>query len=265
MAHMQMKKLIVGNWKMNPKTSAEASKHFAAIKKGVLKFRNVEAAIAAPFVHLPALSKLASAGLALAAQNVSTEKEGAFTGEVSAAMLKGLKTKYVIVGHSERRAMGETNATIVKKVQAVLASGMTPILCVGETERDHDMWYLSTVKTQVEECFAGIAKAAVAKVVIAYEPVWALSTTANRRDATPEDYLEMRIYIRKVLSDMFDAKTAEKVRVLYGGSVDEKNAIGFLITGHADGLLPGRASLTPKKFVSILQTANNLKETNDLR
>ena len=253
---MNMKKLVIGNWKMNPAGLKEAKTNFLAVKKEAAKFKNVETALAAPFVYLPELGKLASASLGLAAQNVSSEKEGAFTGEVSAAMLKATKTKFVLVGHSERRALGETNAFINKKLRAVLAAKMTPVLCVGETERDHDMWYLSTVKTQVEECFAGIAKAAVANIVIAYEPVWALSTTANRRDATPEDYLEMRIYIKKILADMYGANAAEKVRILYGGSVDEKNAGAFLALGHADGLLPGRASLTPKKFLKILQAAN---------
>ncbi len=253
---MQKKKLVIANWKMNPTSAKEAKTHFLAIKKEVGKAKNVEAGIAAPFIYLPELSKFASAGLALAAQNVSAEKEGAFTGEVSAGMLKGMKTKYVIVGHSERRAMGETNDFIGKKLRAVLAAKMTPVLCVGETERDHDMWYLGVVKTQVEECFSGIAKAAVANIVIAYEPVWALSSTANRRDATPEDYLEMRIYIKKILSDLYGAGTAEKVRILYGGSVDEKNAGMFISIGKADGLLPGRASLTPKKFIKILQAAD---------
>lgn len=262
---MHKKKLIIGNWKMNPRTIREARTHFLAIKKEAAKRKNVDAAIAAPFVYLSELAKSASAGLALAAQNVSAEKEGAFTGEVSAAMLAESKVSYVIVGHSERRTLGETNAFINKKIQAVLTAKMTPVLCIGETERDHDMWYLGVIKTQIEECLAGVPKASIAKIVIAYEPVWALSSTVGRRDATPEDYVEMRIYIRKVLSDIYGAGVAEKVRILYGGSVDEKNAIGFLIAGKADGLLPGRASLTPKKFVAILQTANQIEDYNDLR
>ena len=253
------KKLIIGNWKMNPKTAREAKAHFLSIKKAALGFKNVDAAIAAPFVYLPELGKLSGAALALGAQNVSSEKEGAHTGEVSAGMLAPLKTKYVIVGHSERRALGESNAFIAKKVSAVLAAKMTPVLCVGESERDTGMFYLSTVKTQLEECIAGIAKNAVSRVVVAYEPVWAISTTPGHRDATPEDALEMRIYIQKVLADMFGHANADKVRVLYGGSVDEKNALGFLIAGRADGLLPGRASLSPKSFSAILKLANALK------
>lgn len=258
--HMR-KKLIVGNWKMNPRTVALARSNFLAIKKGAKECKNVTAAIAAPFVFLPELSKSASAGLALGAQNVSAEKEGAFTGEVSAAMLSGMKVSYVIIGHSERRSLGETNEFINKKIKIALASGLTPIICVGEKERTeaHDMWYLSVVKTQLEECLAGLPKAAVGKIVIAYEPVWALSSTANRRDATPDDCVEMHIYIKKVLSDMFGAGAGMNATILYGGSVDEKNALGFLTAGHADGLLPGRASLTPKTFISILKIANEIR------
>lgn len=253
------KKLIIGNWKMNPRTVREAKAHFLAIKKAAAPYRNIDVAIAAPFVYLPELAKSASAGLALSAQNVSSEKEGAYTGEVSAGMLAAVKAKYVIVGHSERRALGEGNAFIGEKIKAALAAKLTPVLCVGETERDTGMFYLSAVKTQLEECLAGVPKSAVSRVVVAYEPVWAISTTPGHRDATPEDALEMRIYIQKVLADMFGHTNADKVRVLYGGSVDEKNALGFLSAGRADGLLPGRASLVPKKFAAILKVASSIK------
>ena len=112
------------------------------------------------------------------------------------------------------------------------------------------------IKTQLEECLAGISKNLVSSVVIAYEPIWAISTTENRKDATPVDCEEMRIYIRKVLNDMYGMKVVEKMKIIYGGSVDEKNARGFLVEGTADGLLPGRASLTPKKFLEIIKIAN---------
>lgn len=243
---------------MNPKTAAEARKHFAAIKKQALQYRNVDAALATPFVFLAELGKTAGSVLGLAAQNVSSEKEGAYTGEVSAGMLLGCKVKYVLVGHSERRTLGETNGFINSKVKAVLAAKMVPVLCVGESERDTSMFYLSTVKTQLEECLAGVSKSAIPSLVIAYEPVWAISTTPGHRPATPEDALEMRIYIKKVLADIFGGQAAEKVRILYGGSVDEKNAVGFLVGGQADGLLPGRASLDPKKFAAILKLANGI-------
>jgi triosephosphate isomerase len=253
---MRKKKLIVGNWKMNPKTLPLARANFLTIKKGVGLYKNVEAVIAAPFVYISELSKLKSAGLGLASQNVSAEKEGAHTGEISASMLASYKVKYCIVGHSERRDIGETNEFINKKIKQLLAVGITPVLCIGERDRDHGMIYLGTVKTQLEECLVGISKNTIGKIVIAYEPVWAISTTVNRRDATPEDCQEMHMYIRKVLSDMYGHANAETVTILYGGSVDEKTAVGFLKAGHVDGLLPGRASLTPKTFLTILKVAN---------
>ena len=255
---MATKKLIIGNWKMNPSSLAQARTHFTTIKKSITGNKNVSVALAAPFVYLPELAKLTSTGLALAAQNVSAEKEGPFTGEVSVTMLAPLKVSYVILGHSERRTLGETNTLINRKLKAVLGKKMIPVLCIGETERDSGMWYLGVIKTQIEECLAGVPKTSVANIVIAYEPVWALSSTVNRRDATPEDCCEMRIYVRKVLTDMFGAPIADKVRIIYGGSVDDKNARAFLTLGEADGLLPGKASLKSAVFTKIVKIANEI-------
>jgi triosephosphate isomerase len=248
------KKLIVGNWKMNPRTLREARTCFSTIKKEARAAKNVEVSIAVPYVYLSELSKTAGGGLSISAQDVAATKEGPYTGEISAPMLAGFKTKYCIVGHSERRALGETNAQVNQKIKMLLSAKITPIVCVGEIERDSGMWYLSAVKTQVEESFAGIPKNAIAKIVIAYEPVWAISSTQDRRDATPADSSEMVIYIRKILADMFGGASANAVRILYGGSVDEKNALGFVTEGNADGLLPGKASLSPQKFTKILKT-----------
>lgn len=252
------KKLIVGNWKMNPRSLKEARTLFLAIKKEARTYKKAETVIAPPFIYLLEASKITSASLGLAAQNVSFEKEGAFTGEISASMLSGAKVKYCIVGHSERRALGDTNEQINQKIKLLLANKITPILCVGELERDGEMWYLGTVKTQVEEALAGISKSMLSKIVIAYEPVWAISSTQNRRDATPEDFEEMQIYIKKILADMYGHAAIQDTRILYGGSVDEKNAGGFLAIG-ADGLLPGRASLTAKKFIGIIKTAHEIR------
>ena len=251
------KKIIIGNWKMNPKNATLAKGNFDAIKKSISSFKNVDVALAAPFVYLKELSKLSSAGLSLAAQNISTVSEGAFTGEISGSMLADCKIKYVLIGHSERRAMGETNEYINKKIKLALKSKITPVLCVGESERETGMWYLGKIKTQIEECLVGISKNLVSNIIIAYEPIWAISTTANRKDATPHDCEEMRIYIRKVLNDMYGISVVDKIKIIYGGSVDEKNAQGFLVEGGADGLLPGRASLTPKKFAAIVKIAND--------
>ena len=256
---MASKKLIVGNWKMHPGSLSEAKKHFISIKKGVLPYKKTEVVVAAPAVYLSDLSKLKGAALALSGQNVCSEKEGPYTGEISAKMLAGTKVKYCIVGHSERRALGETDTLINGKVRQLLAVKITPILCVGESERDGEMFYLSVIDSQLRECLAGIPKNAFSKLVIAYEPVWAISTTASRRDAKPSDFEEMRIYIQKVLSDAFGITPEAGPRILYGGSVDDKNAEGFLRAG-ADGLLPGKASLVSKKFINIVHTADEISK-----
>ncbi len=257
---MNTKKLIIGNWKMNPKTLALAKAQFSAIKKEAGKYKMVSVGISAPYIFLPELSKMASASLFVSAQNISSEKEGAHTGEVSSDMLSSMKIRNTIIGHSERRALGETNDFINKKIKSALRTKMNPVLCVGELERDSGMWYLGFVKTQIEECLAGIPKASLKNIVIAYEPVWAISSTENHREATPADFQEMKIYIQKVLSDMYG--TPVHVPVLYGGSVDEKNAKGFLVEGGADGLLVGRSSLTPKKFVSIISIAHAINQNS---
>ena len=255
---MRKKKLIIGNWKMNPVKSAIAKTHFLAVKKGIQTYKNVDVAVAVPFVYLAELGKLVSARLSLAAQNAAAEKEGPFTGEISPDMLAGCKVTYSILGHSERRALGETNELISRKIKASLKAKLTPVLCVGETDREHGMWHLGSVKTQIEECLAGVPKAALKNIVIAYEPVWAISSTPGHKDARPSDFEEMRIYIRKVLTDMVGT-AADETAIIYGGSVDETNAASFLVEGGADGLLPGRASLTPKKFIKIIEIANAIR------
>ena len=144
-----------------------------------------------------------------------------------------------------------------KKIRAALKAGLFPVLCVGETERNEDHEYFNLVKTQLEESLDKISKNFISKIIIAYEPVWALSSTANRKDATSADSLEMSIFIRKVLSDKFGPE-AFKVRVIYGGSANAKDAKDFLTNGGVDGLLPGRASLNAKKFTEMINIAESI-------
>ncbi len=251
---MKTRILIIGNWKMNPRTLGEAKKITTLIQKGTTPYKNTRVLIAPPALYLPLLH---TRGLSLCAQDVSSEKEGPYTGQISAEMLCGAKVSHVIVGHSERRALGETNESIAKKIKMALSKGITPVVCVGEKDREHGMWYLGEVKTQLEECFAGIGRAQMEKIVIAYEPVWAISSSAMRHDATPRDYEEMQIYIRKVLADMFTAQIATSIPILYGGSVDDKNAERFLRVG-ASGLLVGKASLKALTFIKIVKIANEV-------
>ena len=248
------KKLIVGNWKMNPQSSKDAEKLFKSISQESKKYADVSVAICAPAVFIPAISKVLQKKVAIGAQNVFYEMTGAYTGEVSAEMLKSFKTKFSLVGHSERRKMGETNEDCNKKIIALLKNGITPILCVGEKERTEDISYLVFVYNQLKESLLNIPKSKITDVVIAYEPVWAIGKNAPRA-ATPEECKEMVLYIRKVIADMTDPKTAHSMRVMYGASVSPADAPGLLSSG-VDGLLVGRDSLDAKKFASIIRSAS---------
>lgn len=252
------RKIVVGNWKMNPATSKEAETLFSAVAKNISNIKKTEIVICPPFVYLEKVKKL-SKKIILGSQNSFWEDKGAFTGEVSPAMLYDLGVKYVILGHSERRALGDTNELVNKKIKSSLRAGLRPILCVGESTRDENHEYFNFVKVELEECLRGISKNSISKIIIAYEPIWAISSTPNRRDATALDSREMAIFIRKILSDKFGME-ARKTRVIYGGSVNEKDAAEFLKNGGVDGLLPGRASLDAKKFIEILKTCEALNK-----
>ena len=255
---MKKKKIIIGNWKMNPRTLKEAEKLFAGIAEAVHRVKKTEIVVCPPYLYLGKLKKL-SRKIVLGAQDAFWEDAGAFTGEVSAEMLYNLGVRYVILGHSERRELGETDGFVNKKIRSALGAGLVPVLCVGEKERDANHEYFSVVKSQVEKCLKGVSKNLISKIIIAYEPVWALSSTALRRDASPADSREMAIFIRKVLSDLTSPDTASSVRIIYGGSANAKDAREFLEHGGVEGLLPGKASLDPEEFVKIVKICEALK------
>ncbi len=248
--------IIVANWKMNPASLKDAGKLFDSIAKSISNVKKTEVVICPPFIYLERLKKF-SKKISLGAQDAFWADAGAFTGEISGEMLYDIGVKYVILGHSERRALGESNIDVNKKVKAAFSSGLRPILCVGESVRDDSHSYFNLVKIQLHECLNGVSKNSISKVIIAYEPVWAISSTINRRDATSTDCQEMAIFIRKILFDKFGSES-QKVRVIYGGSANEKDAKDFLSSGGVDGLLVGRASLDAKKFVEIIKIAENL-------
>jgi triosephosphate isomerase len=261
---MEKKKIIIGNWKMNPSSSKEAEKLFSGVAKGFSGVKKTEIVFCPPFIYLESLYRLLKAKrytlkASLGVQNVSLGDVGPYTGEVSAGMLYGVGAKYAILGHSERRAQGESNGDINKKIKFSLVAGLRPILCVGESVRDEQHGYFNLIKKQVEECLSGISKNSIYKIIIAYEPIWAISSTPDRRDATPDDCREMVIFIRKVLSDKF-GKEASRARIIYGGSVNSKNAKDFLQNGGIDGLLVGNASLDVKKFTEIIKICETLNK-----
>lgn len=256
---MQKKKqFIVGNWKMNPWKIDDARKIFDGVKKEAGKLTHVETVMCPPFVFLSDLARRVSGHrCVLGAQDVFYEMEGAYTGEISPLMLASVGAKYVIIGHSERRVLGDTDEAVNKKVLAALKMGLTAVLCVGEKERGEEGKHFQYVKNQIETALAKVQKRLLANLVIAYEPVWAIGANATGAD-TPSDFVEISIFIRRTVSDMFDRVSAQTIPVLYGGSVDEKNAESFLKEGEADGLLVGRASLDPKNFIAILKIAEKI-------
>lgn len=248
---MKNNKIIIANWKMNPASLKDAEKIASGIVKGLKNTKKTNVVVCPPFLYLEKIKKI-SKKILLGAQDAHFEVTGAFTGEVSAQMLESVGVKYVILGHSERRAIGDTNEIINKKIKSALASHLIPVVCVGEKVRDENHEYLYFIKTQIEECFEGISKSLISKIVIAYEPIWAIGKNATR-EATAEEFLEMSIFIRKVLSDKFSAKIVEDIKIIYGGSVHPENCFEFLQKGNANGFLVGRDSLDPKKFLEILK------------
>ena len=235
---------------MNPPSIAEAVALAQALRAPLGAVEGVERVVCPPFVALPAVADaLAGSPIVLGAQNVHPQPKGAFTGEVSGAMLQGV-CSHVIVGHSERRhSLGETDDFVNAKVLAVLGLGMTPVLCVGETLEERDAGEASAVvERQTAAGLAGVEPGDVTKVVLAYEPVWAIGTG---RAATPETAQEMIGGIRSHLVRLTDPATASHVPLLYGGSVNAANAAELAALPDVDGALVGGASLDPDAFVAI--------------
>jgi triosephosphate isomerase len=251
------RKLVVGNWKMNPQTLEEARAIAAATKRAVKKVRGVDAVICPPFPFVSLFAKLEKP-LFLGAQDVFWEDSGSFTGEVSARMLAASGCSYVIVGHSERRAMGETDEMVSRKALAALKTDMRVIICVGEQTRDEHASYLEQLKNQIKDSLARVPKRLLSQVVIAYEPVWAIGKSYT--DAmTGADMQQMSIFIQKVLADIYGKDEAAGVAILYGGSVAPINARDIISHGQVDGFLVGRQSLDGAAFSEIISIVGSVR------
>ncbi len=255
-----MKKIIIANWKMNPTSQKEAEKLFSANSKIISTVKKNQIVICPPFVYLAKFKKyfhtFKKSNLfkaSLGAQNLFYQENGPFTGEISGEMLYDLGVRYVILGHSERRLNGETNEEVNKKIKSALRAGLSPIICIGEKERDLNLNYLSYIKEQVENCLKNITKKDLIKIIIAYEPIWAIGKNAIS-EAKAEEFREIKVFIKKVLSDKFGFEAVSKIKIIYGGSVHPKNALNFLSEGEADGLLIGRDSIDLNKFKEIIKT-----------
>lgn len=250
---MPNKKIIVGNWKMNPTGPSDAKHIFSKIVSTASRFKKVETVICPPSIFLPILGNNKS--VKIGAQDAFYESSGPFTGFISSAMVKSFQTEYLLVGHSERRRLGETDELISKKIKAGLKQRLKIILCIGEEQSDENGIYLKLLRQQLLSGLGDIPKKYFDQIIIAHEPVWAIGSFAKEVD-TPERFQHNRLFIKKVLADLAGKKFGVSVPVLYGGSVGPKNAQGFLETGEADGLLVGRSSLIPVDFVKILEIAN---------
>jgi triosephosphate isomerase (TIM) len=243
--------LVIGNWKMHPQSEAMAKRLALDLKKALARLDGVEVVIAPPSIFIPTVREARNSARAfkMGAQDVHHETLGAFTGEVSIPMQKSFDVTYVIVGHSERRKAGETDVEVNTKLTAVIKAGLTSVVCVGETKRDHGAQYLGDIERQIREAVKGLSRAKLGNLVIAYEPVWAIGTGNT---ATPDDVHEMKLFIEKTLTDIYGRNYAQKVRVLYGGSVNPKNAAEIMKDGMVDGFLVGGASLNAKDFSGIV-------------
>jgi triosephosphate isomerase len=250
------KPFVAGNWKMNTnsQTSVKLVEHIASGCAEAAS-QSVTVAVCPPFVYLQSVAKaLSSSNIAVGAQDIYFEPDGAFTGEISASMLKDVGCSYCLCGHSERRhVIGESDELINKKVTAAISGGLLPILCVGELLEEREASQTNDVVTRhVKEGLAGLSAEKVLAVTIAYEPVWAIGTGLT---ATPEQAQEVHDFIRKLLGKMYDEKTAEEISILYGGSVKPSNAAELMGRKDIDGVLVGGASLKADDFLEIIQAA----------
>jgi triosephosphate isomerase (TIM) len=246
---------IAGNWKMN-KTASEATVTLAALKEQVKEFEGkLEIAICPTFTALDrAVKTVSGSNVKIGAQDISDKESGAFTGEISAAMLLDLGVEYVIIGHSERRQYhAETDELVSKKAKTTLNAGLKPIVCIGETleERESEKTY-DVITTQVKGSLEGLTAEEMIKTTIAYEPVWAIGTG---KTASPEQAQDVHALIRTLLTELFGTDTAEQVKVQYGGSVKAENSAELMGKQDIDGALVGGASLKPEDFASLIANA----------
>jgi triosephosphate isomerase len=261
-----MKPLIVANWKMNPQSLIRAERLFNLIEREVLKhsnvLQNVRIIVCPPFVYLPLLKKQKSK-IELGAQDCFWESGGAYTGEISVSMLKDAGCEYVIIGHSERRRyFGESDEMINKKIKAVLKAGLNPVLCVGETKKERNQGKTERIlKKQIKTGLEGVpsslptgqaGKFQVPRFCIAYEPIWAIG---SGRACQSGEVQKISLLIRKIIAGLSGFKTIDRVQILYGGSVNGKNAGSYIKAG-LNGLLVGGASLKPGEFIEIIKSAN---------
>lgn len=257
---MSKRRIVIANWKMNPERLKEARALFTVVRKKAQALRRTTAVVCPSFLHLGALARKREAGntFALGAQDVFFEDQGSHTGAISPSMLKDIGVRFVIVGHSERRAIGESDEQVAQKIIAALKVGLTPVVCIGEKERDQQGGFLRAIESQLHLSFLGVPRARVARVIVAYEPLWAIGKTATAA-VTPEILQETALFIRKVFVSMFGKAAGFSIPVLYGGSVEDTNAAALMKDGGVVGFLVGHASLDGATFGHILTVVDSAR------
>ncbi|HVZ75978.1 MAG TPA: triose-phosphate isomerase [Candidatus Paceibacterota bacterium] len=250
---MAKKRLVVGNWKMYMDDPREAREFFLGLRKRARGMSGIEVWLAPPYVLIPeAVEVLESSPVEVGAQALSSHADAPHTGEVSGTMLKWAGASFVIVGHSERRASGEGEASVREQLLRAAEAGLAPVLCIGERERGAEGEHFSDIEDQLSSALKNSAKGAMKKLVVAYEPVWAIGKRAE--DAMkPQDLQQMVIFIKKTLAELLDRKMALKVPILYGGSVEPANASELVKESGVSGFLVGHASADLEQFLAILQ------------
>lgn len=247
--------LVIANWKMNPATLDEAKVIFAGTKVAAKKFLHAQVVIAPPVLYLLELKKLlGKSSLSLGVQTAHEAPLGAYTGEIGIGMLSAARVSHVILGHSERRLLGETDEMIARKVPALLKANIVPVICVGERERDTHGNFYGVIEAQITKALGGVKASALKNIVIAYEPIWAIGTG---KTAAVADVYEMQLFIEKILTKIFNRAAARKVAVIYGGSVNADNAKALFTEGGIAGFLVGGASLKPTEFTKIIAATTN--------
>ncbi|MEX0919197.1 MAG: triose-phosphate isomerase [Parcubacteria group bacterium] len=247
------KPIIVANWKNYPSSVIEAKSILRDLGKNRLLYKKISLFIAPPLVYLEQVAEKSSGFAKIAVQDLFQYTKGSFTGSVTPDILRSFGARLSIIGHSERRALGETSDDVASKVKIALKEGLTPLVCIGENYHDQDGEHFGFLREQLETSLKGIHKSDSTKIVIAYEPVWAIGKSG--KDAMkPEDLAQAVIFIRKVLSDMFGNAIALKVPILYGGSVDPSNVESLWKETSVSGFLVGRASLKALEFKKIVES-----------
>jgi triosephosphate isomerase (TIM) len=249
--NIRKKKLVVANWKMNPASLREAKILAKKNRMYASRLKRTDLVICPPSLFIEALKS--KGRVKTGGQNASTEERGAYTGEISPYQLKASGVEYIIIGHSERRKLGETDEIVAKKVVRAVVAGLTPVICIGESVHDHDGTYLAELKKQVLTALSQLKPADMSRVVIAYEPIWAVGAA---QAMTSHDIHETTLYLKKILNDTYGPSIAPSIKMLYGGAADATNAGEIMKEGRVDGLLVGRQSLEPD-FKLLLQAVDD--------